>query len=423
MKALVIDHGSYLHIAQKLGQSYDVVFYFCPWVIDGFPRSARREVGKGVLGVERVMAWLPHLNEVDLVICPDVYSWDIVEYCRSLGKPTWGAGRAEVLELERWKTKELMRLLEMPMVPGVLLEGVDALQEHLENPENEDRYIKTSTTRGDFETQHHVNWKTTKPWLDSLRADLGPRQKHIEFIVEEPLSGCECGYDGFTIDGKFPRTASFGYEVKDAGFVGRVVNDSEVPRPLAYCNDALANDLATLGCRGFFSSEVRISEDGTPYLTDPTMRAGSPPSESYMELFDNWDEVIAAGAQGELADLNPVARFAAQIVLKSDWFTARNPGGGPDKNWLEVRYSDSIARWVKLHNFCVVDGQTYVAPQDYPEFGSVVGLGDTFEEAKAAAKACAEQVECLRLRWQSDLFEQAEKCVEEGRRVGVMWDD
>jgi len=416
--ALVVDNGNYPHVATKLAESFGGVFYWVPWITNAYPSSTLRNIGCGLPGVTRTYSWLSVLKEVDLVVCPDVYSFDVVEHCRELGKPVWGAGRAEMLELERWKTKLLLRELDMPVVPAILIEGVDDLREYLEDPANTDRYIKTSITRGDFETFHHVNWHLTEDWLKDLSHRLGPRDQHIEFVVEEPIRGIEIGYDGFNILGQFPHTASYGYEIKDAGYIGRVARQDELPEALRSTNSAIAGDLGRLGCRGFYSSEVRIGEDRTAYLIDPTMRCGSPPSESYIELFTNWPEVIWAGAHGELVDLEPVAKFSAQIVLKSDWLVR--------EKFLPVTFPAELAPWIKLHDACNIDGQWYVVPVPtflpgtiYPEFGAVVGLGDTVEEAIEAAKGRVEQIECLELRWSEDVFDAAMKAIDEGRELGV----
>lgn len=416
--ALVVDNGNYIHVATKLGETFGRVLYFCPWVTSAYPSSTLRNIACGLPNVERVYSWLSVLKESDLVVCPDVYSWDIVAHCREMGKPTWGACYAEMLELERWKTKKLMQANGMPIVPGVLIEGVDALRDYLQDPENTDRYVKTSVTRGDFETFHHVNWHLTEDWLKDLAHRLGPRDQHIEFVVEEPLEGVEVGYDGFCVRGDFPFTASYGYEIKDAGYIGKVATRNEMPESVLYTNDAIGPDMDRMECRGFYSSEIRIGEDRQPYLIDPTMRCGSPPSESYLELFSNWDDVIWHGAHGEVVDLMPTAQFSAQIVLKSDWLAR-------DK-FLPVSFPDSVAPWIKLHNSCVIDGNWYIVPVPaflpgtiYPEFGAVVGLGDTVEEAINAAKEHAEQIDGLEIRWSEDVFDQAQRQIEKGREVGI----
>src|SRR5208337_4770776 len=124
--------------------------------------------------------------------------------------------------------------------------------------------------------------------LDDLASRLGPRQSSTIFIVEDPIEGVEIGYDGACIDGGFPALARFGYEAKDAGYVGKVVDYEDLPAALREVNDKLGPAMAVLGCRSFFSTEVRVGADRKPYLMDPAMRASSPPSEAYIELFRNW---------------------------------------------------------------------------------------------------------------------------------------
>ena len=50
------------------------------------------------------------------------------------------------------------------------------------------------------------------------------------------------------------------------------------------------------------------------------MRAGSPPSNTYMDMIDNWDEIIIAGCKGEIVQ----PKFTLTI-LSSD-----NLGNGYD---------------------------------------------------------------------------------------------
>ena len=405
---LVYDTGKmYQYVAEKLAESYGKVWYYAPWV-GPVPTSIDRLIGTGIPNVERVYDWLSIARRADLIVCPFVYCHDEIDFLRSIGKPVWGAGKAESLELYRWETKQLMESYEMPVVPGELIIGLQALREYLED--KEDLYIKTSVTRGDFETRHHLSAKLSAPWLDMLAEKLGPRQHHMEFIVEEPVPGVETGYDGFNINGQYPATAGYGYEIKNAGYAMRVCDFDDLPDPIRFPNLGIARALAELRCTGFFSNEIRVSDDGTAYLIDPTMRAGIPPSASMMEMFDNWAEVIWAGAHGEVIDMHPVAKYAAEIVLKSDWVVEKT---------LPIFYPDDVARWVKLCEYCIIDGQRYVLPQDDHDFGFVVGLGETLEEATEQAVEHAEKIEALDLDWRHDIFDEVNKCIEKGREVGI----
>jgi hypothetical protein len=129
-----------------------------------------------------------------------------------------------------------------------------------------------------------------------------------------------------------------------------------------------------------------------------------------MEVFNNWAEVIYYGARGRMVPLQAEAQYAAEVILKSDWVR---------ENYLAVDYPDEIARWIKVGNSCVIDGQRYVIPQDDPEFGSAVGIGETIEEACEMAVKNAEQVEALDIDFQHDVFDQAQECIKQGEEYGM----
>jgi hypothetical protein len=408
--ALCLDHGLYIYVARKLAETFGTVLYYAPWTGNGFPSEKQRQIGSGIPGITRVEQMWSAAREADLIVVADIYYHDEIAQLRAMGKPVWGAGYAEALEIERGRTKELMAAEGMDVVPYKRIIGAEALREYL--ADINDAWIKSSVTRGDFETMHWQGEHLSGAELDKNIGNLGPRAKTKEFIVEPSVPGCEFGYDGYTVDGRFGRTAMFGPEDKDAGYIGTVCDFERLPDAIRIPTLQFGKIAGMFGCRGFHSNEIRIAEsDGTPYLIDPTMRCGSPPSESYIEIFSNWAEVIWAGANGEVIDLEPEAKFAAQIVLKSDWVT--------DDEYLPVDYPEEIARWVKLHNYCILDGRVTVAPQDFPEFGSVVGLGDTKEEAEQAAKEHVEQVRALHLSWKKDVFNALDKCLEEGAKLGI----
>jgi hypothetical protein len=406
--ALIFDSGAFCHIAEKMAESYGQVMYFIPWVNDAHPTSTSRASGTGLPNVTRVYSWLNHIREADVIIFPFTYNWDECQFVRDLNLPVWGSGRAEALETERWKTHLLMAEMGMPTIDAELVIGTDALREYLKD--KDDLYIKCSVTRGDFETRHHVNAKITEPWIVSLDQKLGPLRNEFEFIVEQAMPGFETGYDGYFIDRDYGGIGTYGFEIKDCGYVARVSTFSDLPKQIKQVNRAFAPAMAALGMRGFFSNEIRIGKDGTPYFIDPTMRAGWPPSALYMELYENWGEVIYAGARGQIIDLIPKAEYGAEIILKSPWVKDHE---------LSVDVPDKIAPWIKLGNSCVIDGQRYVLPEKDVEFGSALGIGSTLKEACEMAVENAEAVEALDIDYRHDVFEAAQAEIEKGEEYGI----
>src|SRR5206468_673120 len=151
---------------------------------------------------------------------------------------------------------------------------------------------KISRMRGDMETFHAKTYRLIEPRLAELEHALGATKDITEFVVESPIKAkSEVGYDGFTIDGRYPQMALMGVEVKDQGYIGEVIPYASLPRPVSFVNRVLAPLFRDLTYRGFFSSEIRIANDGTPYLIDPCCRMASPPGELYQYLIENLAEV------------------------------------------------------------------------------------------------------------------------------------
>lgn len=409
---LVFDSGLFPHVAERLARDFGRVLYYSDWKAGAFPTSKKRMVGTGLENVTRVYSWLSHLSSVDMLCFTDVYNGDESQFAREMGRPVWGAGRAEVLETERWRTRELMREhLGMPVVPAELVLGTSELRRYLTLMDPEDFYIKCSVTRGDFETRKHRAIKLTDAWITKMEGKLGPWKEEFEFIVEEKIAGFETGYDGYIVNGQYGPISGWGYEIKDRGYVLKLGRYEDIPEVIKQVNRAFLPAIVGLLGNGATSyhNEIRIGEDGTAYLIDPTMRFGRPPSECFIEAARNWPQVMYAGSHGRMLALEAEKPYAAEIILKSDWVR---------EDYLAVYYPPEIARWIKIGNSSVVDGQRYVIPQDDPEFGSAVGIGDSFEEACEMARENAEQVEALDIDFQSDVFEAAQECIKQGAEYG-----
>ena len=140
------------------------------------------------------------------------------------------------------------------------------------------------------------------------------------------------------------------------------------------------------GYRGFISTEVRCTKDGKAYLIDPCCRAGSPPNELYQVMMTNMAEAIWYGAEGIVVEPDFKAKWGAEVLLISEW---------ADQNWMQVSFPPKIREFVKLRNFCKIEGEYYVIPQwtGCAEIGAVVALGDTPDQAIENCKKVAEQVE------------------------------
>lgn len=401
---LVWDNGLFLEIAVTLSKTFGRVLYYCPWT-NGYPKSNALLIGHGIPGVERVRSPWPHFDEVDLWVFPDVYEGETQEWLARQGKRVWGCRMGAELEIDRDLSKRQSKKLGIDIGPYKVITGLDALRTHLKA--NDDQWVKISWTRGDMETFGAKSYARVEPRLDELEHSLGAKKKIMEFIVEEGINpAIETGYDGYCIDGKFPKGAMTGVEVKDEAYVMKITTFAQLPDQVKSVNEKLSPALKKYGYRGFISTEVRCTEDGKAYLIDPCARAGSPPNELYQVMMSNMAEVMWYGAEGIVIEPEFRAKWGAEVLLISDW---------ADQNWAQVSFPKSIREHVKLRNFCIIEGEYYVIPQwtGSAEIGAVVAMGDTADEAIEKCKAIAEKVEGHNLDKPTDALDIAREQLDE----------
>lgn len=383
---LIIDSGIFVEFARRLAEDFGRVLYFAPWA-SGYPTSRGLLIGAGDDTFERVEDPWPYIeaDEVDLFVFPDVYEGHLQHYLASQGKRVWGCRRGAELELDRPKAKEMMRKAGINIGDYREIIGLDALRKYLKT--HEDEWIKINSTRGDMETFHAPTYEKIEPRLDELEHTLGAKKKIMKFIVEKGIpDAIEGGYDGFCIDGQFPKVGITGIEVKDKGYVGRTVKYKDVPKQVREVNDGLVPHFKRYQYRGFWSTEVRISKDGKGYPIDMTARAGSPPSELYQNMITNLAEIMWYGAEGILIEPEYCDTWGAEVLLHCEW---------ADKNWAHITFPTELRRNIKLRNYTVIEGEHYIVPQlcGMPEVGAVVATGKTAKEAIDEAKRIAGLVE------------------------------
>lgn len=382
--ALVYDNGVFTELAVALGKQFGRVLYYVPWT-SGMPKSNALLIGYGLPGVERVENPWDFYDEIDIWIFPDVYEAGLQKHLVAMGKRVWGCRGGAELEIDRPTSKEQSRKLGIDIGPYKVIKGLDGLRKHLKA--NDDQWVKISGTRGDMETFGAPDYARVETRLDELEHNLGAHKKIIEFTVEQGIpDAVETGYDGYVIDGKYPRGAMTGVEIKDEAYVMKVTTYDKLPAQVQSVNDKLKPALKRYGYRGFISTEVRCTKDGKAYLIDPCCRAGSPPNELYQNLIENLAEVIWYGADGILMEPDFKAKWGAEVLLISEW---------ADQNWQHITFPAKVRDNVKLRNFCKIEGEYYVIPQwtGCAEVGAVVAMGGTAEEAIAEVKRVAELVE------------------------------
>jgi hypothetical protein len=402
--ALIWDNGIFPELAVTLAKSFGRVLYYVPWT-SGMPKSNPLLIGYGLEGVERIADPWQHFDEIDIFIFPDVYEAGLQNYLAGIGKRVWGCRGGAELEIDRPTSKEASRKLGIDIGPYKVIKGLDGLRKHLKA--NDDQWVKISGTRGDMETFQSKTYAQVETRLDELEHNMGAMKKIMEFTVEEGINDAiETGYDGYVIDGKYPRGAMTGVEIKDEAYVMKTTSYDRLPKQVQSVNDKLKPALKRYGYRGFISTEVRCTKDGKAYLIDPCCRLGSPPSELYQNLIANIAEVIWYGSEGILIEPEFKANWGAEVLLISEW---------ADQNWAHIRFPTKIRENVKLRNCCCIEGEYYVIPQwtGCAEMGALVAMGDTADAAISEVKRLAEMVEGHLLDKPVDALDTAREQLEE----------
>lgn len=396
--------GLFTHVAEAIAPDVGAVQYFSEW-----KQSSRDALpGVGLDGVERVNDFFEVLPKADILVFPDVGRIGLQTYLKAQGYPVWGSGLGARLEQDRWAFRTVLKECGLPVTNAIVVRGLDNLRDHLRDVE--DRYIKFSYFRGDFETYHHEAFFASQTWLDDLGARLGVFASVAEFIVEEPIDdgdAVEVGIDGFLVDGELVPHALMGYEVKDSAYLGTT---AQLPARLLTAFAKLQPVLREINYTGPFCTESRCTEDDD-YLIDFTARNGSPPSESQCINIENLAEIMCEGAQGRIVTPQYRKPYVAQLILHSPWAQDHTYG-------IEIGRHDRVC----VHGHCRFDGQDYaVSPSGYEECISAVGIGETVSEAIADCFDAADSVHGYQLSYDGSAFDKALECIQNGEKLELAW--
>lgn len=316
-KILVYDYGLCTEHASRLARDGHEVYYFVPWE-NAFPKSTPALIGENFDGLKRILNFWDYVDKVDIIVCFDTYFVDIAEYLWKHGYNVFVAGKSEILENNRWKSRLIQKELGLPVQSTKLIKGLDNLINFLKN--NNNKVIKINTFRGDFETLKHTTYDETQAqYLGDIQRNVGAKSKLLEFIVEDLIEGVEPGHDGFVVDGEYPDWVMYGYERKGIGYIGRVVKYNELPKPLKLVTDKLKIVLKKLTPnRTFFSTEIIVDKKGTPYLIDPCY------SEDTEVLTDQgWKFFKDLNGTERICTLNPETKeieYQKPIAYQKYWY-------------------------------------------------------------------------------------------------------
>lgn len=408
MNVLVIDQGLNLELAITFARAGYNTGYHVP-VSEAFRTGVQESIGKGFQEFEHFTDLDDALEFSDLVVFPDTFSKPLVNICKRLEIPTFGAGESEEFEHDRSFCKHLLERVGLPVGPYKELKGVESLENNLR--QHPDSFVKLDARfRGTKETFHHVDWESTRRdhWGDLLKG-LGANDAEAEFIVEQPIkSKVEIGCDTIVCCGDFGDPAVIGYEAKDKGYIGFF---GKTPKIMADVDDKLAPYFKSTQAKTFWSNELRFTEAGKAYLLDPCVRTGHPVIEGELEMFKNLPQcIVNCALKDKVLPFEPAAKYVAIINVRSESLA---------DDWTKVSFPKDQRRFVKLQNAKCMKGEYWVTPKSFLACAAV-GLGNTPKEAISKAKDLAGEIECDGKHYDAGALDKLlEESVPAGEKLGI----
>ena len=412
--ACVRDYGYFISLAEKLAQTYKKVYYSSP--VDSEYRDIKTRVfGEGIPNVERLdNPFDPKcFNDIDLFIYPDVGFSEEQLHLRELGKAVWGAFDATDFELYRTLFLEFIEELKLPCAPYVICNGLTELQEHLADVK--DKWIKVDEFRGNMETWHHIDYEHSEPQLTRMALVFGGAKEEITFIVQDAIpTKIELGYDGWTVDGKYPSACFQGYEKKNELYLGSLQKYGDMPKQTQEINEAISPRLKEMGYRCWMATEIRV-KDGKPFFTDPTFRMPGQTGEQLLETCENLPDVVWYGANGILLEPKYKYKYAVSATMH---YCAQ-----VGDEWGIISVPKEIKQWVKPCHYGFIDGRYHFPPDNANDLGVVLGCGDSIIEALKHLRQNIDKMKNEPISFELDGFFDLLSAIRKAQKQGMKFSD
>lgn len=353
MKILGWDYGTYLSHYIHLAEEGNEVKYYTNWQ-SGFPHFENFAIGAGFDNIQKVLYFFQHVKWADLITFFEVGTGDIVSHLREKGYTVLGNGReGEDLEQNRWKLKELIKKLGLPIQHCLKVNGTSELRKYLKS--NKDKFVKVDIFRGSegMESFHAESLEDVDQRIDRIEVALGPYKDKYQFIVEDSISDAvEPGFDLWFNGKDFIKPYLYDFEFPKSNFLGRFTD--QMPKPLQTVADALVPYLRSIDYRGPLSSEVRITKDGTPYLIDICSRLPSPCSATY-NYIKNYTELLYKVATKQDVKIEVDDEYVGSLPLISEQ---------AEEYWTRLNVDPKITKDVSFKWASKVNGSYYSVPDN-----------------------------------------------------------
>ena len=154
---------------------------------------------------------------------------------------------------------------------------------------------------------------------------------------------------------------------------------------------------------------IYVRRNGKPFWSG-NCRAGSPPSNTYMSMIDNWDEILIGGSKGEIIQPNYISKYGCELIIKSSF---------QFDNYMPVQFDKKYFDNINLKASLIQDGISYVIPFDQAglgnmvEFGSVVCVGNDIDTILNQTLEIANSIDCFGLTFDADALNKSKKSIED----------
>lgn len=409
---LVVDTGGQnVATALRLAKDFGKVWY-CTNFHRGFDRLPEAAPGMGFDEIE----WVYDEWSVspDLWVYPDCSHMSIQVYLETWGVRVWGSHHASWLEHKRKMFLETVRGVGLQVPKYEHMVGLRELKSYLDD--HPDVFVKCSYWRGSCETHHHISMELSQSWFVHLEKELGPMRNQVPFVVIESIDAVvENGYDGYCIDGQFPKQSLMGIETKDKSYIGTVTDYDDLPDDVRQVNEAFSETLRNYRYRNRWSTEIRVTDNNGFFFLDPTCRIPSPAGEAQLANEKNTGEIYWEGSTGNLVQPEYRKPFAVQVVIRHEDEMCE---------WRPVFLPDEVKDSVFLKYVCKVDGRYWITPQTHDDIvGWVVGLGDTIQEAIDQVQDVADALGGQSLKVSTDGLIDSLQAVQEQEDAGIPFTD
>lgn len=379
---MIIDDGYQVELAVLFSKLFKKVYYFCEWRSNGYPKVEDWSVGQNIPGVESVDCIFDYVNETDLFVFTHILQSDLQVFLEKMGKQVYGARRAEILEIDRSYLKDLLINLGLPVADYDIVYGTEELHKILEHQQN--NWIKIDAKfRGFFETTHNSRYELTETWIDMIEHQLGAMGDTFEFMVEKDIpGGREIGGEYVCVNGLWQNRNLFGIEIKNKGYIGRILPREKAPKVLTNITDKLSPIFREFGYKGNYHDEVRVTKDGKGYLIDATCRFGCPPGYLMQLMYKNYTEMIYRASLGMVTEPEYEHEFGVELIIDCPTNLT---------NYSPVYIPQEYRQNVKLNHYMLKGDVPFVCPNGF--IGSVVTEADTLDEAIEECEEIVNKIE------------------------------